>query len=81
MAGPTGGAGGALLGWTVTGQQETTGQDDSGRFVPGVRVAFKLGNGTAGTVFVPEAVFSADQVAARIAARAAQMLAVSGLKG
>ena len=81
MAGTPGGAGGAPLGWEVTGQQETTGMNDAGQFVPGVRVSFRLKDGAAGSVFVPEAQYSPDRVAALVAVRAAKMLAVSGLRG
>lgn len=71
----------ASPGWTVTGQSEQTIIDPSGRAVNVMQVSFQLPDGTAGTVNVPLAGYTVDNVRAAIAAKAATLAAVSGLSG
>lgn len=67
--------------WTITGTQETTGLTDQGTPAKGVLVSFKLDDGTAGTVFVPDTAFTPAHVTALVAARAASLVGVKGLTG
>lgn len=67
--------------WTITSTSETTGLTDQGTPTKGVTVAFRTDDGTAGTVFVPDAVFTPAAVTAAVAARAAALLTVKGLTG
>lgn len=67
--------------WVVTTQIETTDQDASGQYVPGVRVSFRTAAGATSSVFVPISGYSADAVKALINERAAIMAEVSGLTG
>jgi hypothetical protein len=68
-------------GWTVTTQRQDIRADDNGRLVRGVVVGFRLGSGTNGEVFVPEALFTPEYVRAAITAKASAHDAVSGLSG
>ena len=65
--------------WYVTSTSETTDQNDGGQFVPGVRVNFTTGRGHQGSVFLPLAAATRDNVAAAITARVAQLDAISDL--
>lgn len=56
--------------WRVTGQTETMALDGTGRYVAGVSVAFTTGNGHSGTVFVPRASFTVDNVRQAVQAAA-----------
>lgn len=67
--------------WTVTSQNETTAQDSTGNFVSGWTVYYQTQDGTAGSVFVPKALYTADNVRAKIAAAVAENIAVSQLSG
>lgn len=67
--------------WTVKTQVESMGLGPNGGAVKGVTVGFALSDGTAGTVFVPEAQFTADNVRAAIAAKVEVLQAVKGLSG
>lgn len=73
--------GAAMPHWRVTGQQETNRTDATGRFVSGVLVAFTIDNGVAGSVFVPDAQYTPDNVKQLIAARVAQLTGVANLAG
>lgn len=66
-------------GWVVTGQSESTIINDSNNVVSGVTVYFRTGNGTAGSVFVPQNLYTPDNVRAMIAQKAAQLDAVDRL--
>lgn len=68
-------------GWTITTQQETTAPDQSGRYVPGVRIGFRTREGISGTVFVPDTQYTPENVRALVTARVVQMLLVGGLQG
>lgn len=65
--------------WRVTTQVETMGIGPSGQATRGVSVGFTLADGTAGSVFVPDAQYNPDTVRAAIQARAAAFGAVKGL--
>lgn len=67
--------------WTITGTSETTGVNDQGMPTRGVSVSFKLDDGTAGTVFVPDASFTPAAVTAAVQARASALVGVKGLTG
>lgn len=58
-------------GWQVTGQQPTTQVNDVGTVQQGIKVQFRTGNGTAGSIFVPMAQYTPDNVRALIAGQAA----------
>jgi len=65
--------------WAVTGAQQGTGQTASGQYVRGWEVAYQLGSGHAGTVFLPGPELVPDLVRAATAAAAAQLAAVLNL--
>lgn len=67
--------------WTVTGQAEDSIINDAGRAVNGVKISFTTPAGDTGTVFVPNAAYSVDNVRAAIAAKVATMLGISALNG
>jgi hypothetical protein len=67
--------------WTVTGQQETTGQTESGSYAEGVKVTFRTRDGMVGSVFCPRALYSDAYVAQLINDYAEMSLRVSSLKG
>jgi hypothetical protein len=67
--------------WSVIAQQEVTGQDSSGDYVPGVRVSFRLNTGTVGSIFVPSAMYTEEVVARRINNAAARLANVDSLSG
>jgi len=55
--------------------------DEAGRYVSGVRIAFRTAKGSQGTVFVPDVRYNADAVRQAVAARVDQMDTVAGLQG
>lgn len=61
----------------VVDVKETTGQDSTGRFVPGKQVIYQLKSGLSGTVFIPDASFNEDMVRAAIQKAAATLQNVS----
>lgn len=66
--------------YTITEQRQTVGFDDAGRPVDIMRVSFTTADGkTAGTVDVPLAIYSADQVAHYVGERVAVIDAVAAL--
>ena len=65
--------------WTVISQSETMGIGPTGVAGSGVKVSFRLTDGTVGSVFVPDAQYNADSVRAAIAARVDVLQAVKGL--
>jgi len=65
--------------WTVISQSETMGIGPSGAAGSGVKVTFRLADGTTGSVFVPDAQFNAENVRAAITARVAVIESVKGL--
>ena len=67
--------------WTVTQQAEATDLGPTGNYEPGVRVTFRLANGTVGSVFVPHTGYSVERVRQLIAERAATLAAVAELRG
>lgn len=67
--------------WKVISQQETSGQNDQGAYVHGVTVTFQTTKGVTGTVFVPDSVYNADTVRARVQARVDAMHDVHALQG
>lgn len=67
--------------WTVTQQAETTDLGPDGNYQPGIRVTFRLANGTVGSVFVPHAGYSVENVRRLIADKAESLAAVADLRG
>lgn len=65
--------------WTVISQGETMGIGPSGTAGSGMKVTFRLDDGTTASVFVPDAQYTADNVKAAIAAKAATLASVKGL--
>lgn len=71
----------AGMGWTVTGQTEQTIINPAGQAVNVMAVMFTLADGTSGTVNVPLSSYTAANVRAAIASKAATMAAVNNLAG
>jgi hypothetical protein len=67
--------------WNVTSQNQATEQDTTGNFVQGWRVYYQLASGTTGSVFLSDAMYTADNVKAAIAAKVATMNDVEALSG
>ncbi|HEX3513860.1 MAG TPA: hypothetical protein VHT26_07665 [Trebonia sp.] len=67
--------------WTIGVPTETTGLSDAGMPVKGLTVPFKLDNGIAGSVFVPEGQTSASNITALVSAKAAALVGIKGLTG
>ena len=65
--------------WRVTGQQERTQIDATGRPVQGMTVLFQTGSGVTGSVFLPLPLYTPDNVRKAIAEAASGIEAVSGL--
>lgn len=65
--------------WTVISQAETMGITPTGAAGSGIKVTFRLADGTTGSVFVPDAQYTAENVRAAILARVAVLQAVKGL--
>ena len=66
-------------GWKVTGQQEGVQVDATGHVVTGVTVSFLTGHGVTGTVFLPDAQYTPDNVRNAVQAKSAILDAVTGL--
>lgn len=66
-------------GYKVTSQQDTSGLDATGRYVPGRMIYFTTGTGTPGSVFVPMTQFTEANVRALITAQATILDAVDAL--
>lgn len=69
------------IGWHVTSQAERTKQLPTGGFQNVVVVTFMTDAGTQGSVEVPKATFTADNVKAAIDNYVAHIGAVEGLSG
>lgn len=67
--------------WTVTSQHERVEVGDSGQAERGIRVEFNTPSGAHGSVFVPSRLYTTEYVRQQIAARAAVLEEVAGLKG
>jgi len=65
--------------WSVISQAETMGIGPTGTAGSGVKVTFRLSDGTTGSVFVPDAQYTPEQVKAAITARVGAFQAVKGL--
>lgn len=65
--------------WTVISQSETMGIGPTGTAGSGVKVTFRTVDGTTGSVFVPDAQYTAENVRAAILARVAVLESVKGL--
>jgi hypothetical protein len=68
-------------GWSVTSQQETLDLGADGRAIQGVRIFYLTAKGNHGSVFIPKARYSLDNVKAAVASAAAQMDQIHGLTG
>lgn len=66
-------------GWTVESQTEDTRVTPAGQVARGVTVGFRTGHGVYGSVFVPDDLYTADNVRAMIAVKSAEIDAVSAL--
>jgi hypothetical protein len=71
----------AVGGWAVTAQQESTELASNGQFVKGMSVFFQTGSGVAGSVFVPDMLYTPDYVRDAINAKAQQLDIIAGLSG
>lgn len=70
----------AHSGWKITGQTQKQWLPAGGQqFITGVEVSFVTTDGNAGTVQVPYAQYTPDQVSALVSARAAQLDAITAL--
>lgn len=68
--------------WKVTGQLTTVRIPEGGsRFVQGIEVSFMTRGGHAGTVFIPEQLYTPEYVISQIDPRAANMDAIGSLQG
>jgi hypothetical protein len=68
-------------GWKVTGANQTTGQDQTGRYVNGFEVTYQLKSGATGSVFVPKDGFNEDAVRAAVDAAARTLANVLNITG
>lgn len=66
-------------GTIITGQIETVMPGPSGRFEPVIRVSFRTPSGAIGSVDVPAASFTVDEVREAVREKAATMEAVAKL--
>lgn len=66
--------------WRVVSQMETSEVGPNGQITRGWRVTYTT-SGTQGSVFVPQAVYNRQNVAAMVAAAAAETAAISNLSG
>lgn len=70
-----------VTGWEVKSQQETTAPGPDGKLTSGIEVSFTTGKGQKGTVFLPRAMYTTQNVIAAIAAHAAMLDTIIDLKG
>ncbi len=79
---PSGMTGGPpTVNWQVTGQQQTTQFGPTGRFEPGVNVSWQTDNGITGTTFVPQALYTLDNVLKAVSRHVLEMAQVHAAKG
>ena len=67
--------------WEIIGQREDYRPGPTGGFVSGVVVSFRTLSGAVGSVFVPDSVYTPENVAQAVNARAATMETVANLTG
>lgn len=67
--------------WTIGVPTETTGLNEAGMPTKGLTVPFKLDNGIAGSVFVPDGQATPANITALVQARAAALVGIKGLTG
>lgn len=67
--------------WNVISDVETTDLGPGGTPARGHRVGFQLGDGTVGSVFVPNSSYTIEAVKAAIIAQAQVVAGVKGLSG
>ncbi len=67
--------------WHVTTQVQQAGRADNGAFVPGVLIGFETDNGHQGTIFLPQAQYTPEAIAAAVSKRVQLMRDVGGLTG
>lgn len=66
--------------WVVVTQEETSAPGPTGKYVPGVKVTFRLAeSGTVGSVFLPQAQYNVANVTAAINAQAVRVGAIDAL--
>lgn len=66
-------------GWRVTGQRQTTDLGPGGTFQDVIEVTYALDSGTVGSVRVPKAQYTSDNVARLIEAEVAELRNVENL--
>ena len=66
-------------GWRVTGQSPANRRLPNGQFTDGMVVQFTTGSGVHSTVFVPESMYTPDNVRTAITAKARTIDAVAAL--
>jgi hypothetical protein len=66
-------------GFKVTSQQDSSGQDQTGHYVPGRMIYFVTGNGTPGSVFIPLTQYTPANVIAAVASLAQQIDSVDAI--
>lgn len=69
------------MAWQIISQQQRTGQNDAGQYVPGVNVTFRTDKGSVDTVFVPNASYNEDTVKMLITQQAITMDNIAQLQG
>lgn len=69
----------APVSWRVVSQVETVAPDALGRVVPGVQVTFETATGLTGSVFVPRAQYSVENVRKLIVERVTLLHQVQNL--
>ena len=75
------GSAGSRIGWRVVSQVEQNNQAPTGRFVEGVKVTAALDDGTAFSVFIPKASYSATAVKNALMVRAQEVANIQGMSG
>ena len=69
------------INWQVVGQQQTTQYNAAHQFVPGVNVTWQTDNGITGTTFVPQALYTLDNVLKAVSRHVMDMALVHAARG
>lgn len=67
--------------WHVVGQQSTTQYTPGGRFEQGINVTWQTDNGITGTTFIPQALYTLDNVLKAVARHVQEMARVHAATG
>jgi hypothetical protein len=68
-------------GWSIQAQTYKVAPNVSGALVQGTEVSFMTASGVLGTVFIPQAQYTVDNVRANVAAQALVLDQIQNLKG